>query len=108
MKMKLILLCVYVFCLINIQSLRKKVSLHIVKEEPKNDTNTTTESNEEIHQGWFSIKSPILKDPSRFPSLTLPNGRTAKFKLDSGNHLLNAFYTFNNKDTSLPLKKDLF
>ena len=109
MKMKLILLCVYVFCLININSLRKKkVSLHLAKEEPKNDTNTTEVSNEEIHRGWFSIKSPILNDPSRFPSLTLPNGRIAKFKLDSGNHLLNAFYAFNNKDSSLPLKKDLF
>lgn len=106
MKMKLALL--YLFCLISINTLRtKKVSLNLSKEESKNET-SIQKSNEDFHQGWFSIKSPILKDPSRFPSLTLPNGKVAKFKLDSSNHLLNAFYTFNNKNEELPSKKDLF
>ena len=52
---------------------------------------------EGMHQGWFSIQSQHFGNPIKFPALTLPNGETAKFKLNVENYLINSFYSPKKK-----------
>lgn len=130
MKMKLVTLSFFIYTSLFLISINQVLSVKTTKSLSQNrntqaqiitneaskpsNPSTMTEQKEIInpyegmHQGWFSIQSQHFGNPTKFPALTLPNGETAKFKLNVENYLINSFYSPKKKDQNNPSTDKLF